>query len=355
MAYYNYIGNYPYEKKTGWERNVQGICHDDKNWYISQTGELWKIPVTHDLDKKIDKNNLPNGYLHRNNSETSLKNTKYNHYGDIDFYQNYLFVPITSEEDNVKPAIAVFEAKTLTYICKQTIKRNDGKQYYSSLAWCAIKNGKLYTSDRHCGLSEEKDSSPIEVYDIDIEAIKNKKNFLKFDMSFSLWNNPETKKHFMQGGCFDNNGYLHLNSGIVPGDCGEVLSSAFKIKDFDNENDGIQVFRFNTYVSSFSIVKLKMKYGDNIPIKALMNEMQTSVTEIARSCKDDNKNNKFRYEFHPNSPKYEEPEGITFWDLRGMKNLPNNDKLKDTVFHALMLDNEANNNDEVYIKHYRYE
>lgn len=347
MAYYDYIGDYPDGKKTGWERNVQGICHDDKNWYISQTGELWKIPVTHDLDKKIDKNNLPNGYLHRNNSETSLKESKYNHYGDIDFYQNYLFVPITSEEDNVKPAIAVFEAETLTYICKQTIKRNDDKQYYSSLAWCAIKDGKLYTSDKHCGFYEEEDSSPIEVYDIDIEAIKyNKKNkffsknFLKFDTSLTLWDNPKSKKYYMQGGCFDNDIFLHLNSGYI---CE------------NHENDGIQVFRLSSYVSLFSINRLKIKYGDNIPFEKLLSAKQTSLTEIARSCMDDDKNNKFRYEFHPNIPKYEEPEGITFWDLRGMKNLPNNDKLKDTVFHALMLDNEANNNDQVYIKHYRYE
>ena len=353
MALYDYTGNYPDEKKTGWAGNVQGLCHDEKNWYISQSGELWKIPVSHDLEKKIDKN-PPLGYLHKNNSETGLKKTLYDHYGDIDYSNGYLFIPITSSDNDVKPAIAVFNANTLTYVCRQVIKRNDGKQYYKSLPWCAVHNGKLYTSDRHCGLNEEEDSSPIEVYNIDFNAIKEKKNkFLKYDSSFPLWNNPKSQKSFMQGGCFDDSGRLHVNSGMCPSNTSEGFSSAFLIKNFSNTNDGIQVFSLSRYVSIFAITILKRKYGDNIPYEQLLSHSTTLATEVARSCMDDNKNNRFRYEFHPNSPKYEEPEGITFWDLRGMTNIP--EKIRNTVFHALMLDNEANNNDEVYMKHYRYE
>jgi hypothetical protein len=57
----------------------------------------------------------------------------------------------------------------------------------------------------------------------------------------------------------------------------------------------------------------------------------------------------FNYEFHPNSPYYEEPEGLTFWNLDSGAAPGIRGQL-----HAIMLDNDSNG-DDVYFKHYRVE
>ena len=49
-AYYNFLGNYPDEANTGWHQGAQGLTHDRDNWFITQRGQLWKIPVSHDLN-----------------------------------------------------------------------------------------------------------------------------------------------------------------------------------------------------------------------------------------------------------------------------------------------------------------
>ena len=55
----------------------------------------------------------------------------------------------------------------------------------------------------------------------------------------------------------------------------------------------------------------------------------------------------FNYEFHPGCCKYEEAEGITLWDLDDDRAPGIRGQL-----HAIMLDNDAFNTDDVYIKHY---
>jgi hypothetical protein len=66
-----------------------------------------------------------------------------------------------------------------------------------------------------------------------------------------------------------------------------------------------------------------------------------------RIAKSTNGSGDFNYEFHPGWPDYEEPEGLTYWDLNdgrapGIRG----------VLHALMLDNDVSSADEVYFKHY---
>lgn len=56
----------------------------------------------------------------------------------------------------------------------------------------------------------------------------------------------------------------------------------------------------------------------------------------------------FNYEFHPGFPKYEEPEGITIWDLDDGR-APN---IRGQL-HVIMLDNELSDSDDsIYWKHY---
>lgn len=68
-AYYNYLGNYPHEKETGWHQDAQGLTHDQDNWFITQRKRLWKIPVTQDLND-VDSNDP--GVLARELNDTDL-------------------------------------------------------------------------------------------------------------------------------------------------------------------------------------------------------------------------------------------------------------------------------------------
>ena len=48
-AYHLHLGNYP-SVGPGRHENAQGLPHDSDNWFITQTLDLWKAPVPHDLD-----------------------------------------------------------------------------------------------------------------------------------------------------------------------------------------------------------------------------------------------------------------------------------------------------------------
>jgi hypothetical protein len=57
----------------------------------------------------------------------------------------------------------------------------------------------------------------------------------------------------------------------------------------------------------------------------------------------------FKYEFHPGWSKYEEPEGITIWDLDDGRAPHIRGQL-----HVIMLDNDAATDDDLYFKHYSH-
>ena len=82
-----------------------------------------------------------------------------------------------------------------------------------------------------------------------------------------------------------------------------------------------------------------------------------SARRVAQSTRGDGA---FKYEFHPGWSRYEEPEGLTWWDLT-VPNAPavpgvtsSGLAVADTQLHAILLDNDPFE-DDVYVKHYRVE
>jgi hypothetical protein len=57
----------------------------------------------------------------------------------------------------------------------------------------------------------------------------------------------------------------------------------------------------------------------------------------------------FNFQFDPTAPYYEEPEGITFWDLDADPRSPG----VSGQVHVILLDNDEPDSDDVYVKHYR--
>lgn len=311
MVHYEYLNNYPMDRENGFSHEINGVCHDDKYWYFSQNesshgstgGTLWKIPATMDLNSTFSGN------------ECGVQKCKHGgHFGDIDYYENYIFAPITTESGSAK--ICVFSADVISKeVASQelykTIFSNSGNvtSKVESVAFVAIKNGLLFTNDR--GVCADR---PILVYSIDMNAIKKGSgDFLK--PYANLYLNDEEgndlERGWMQGGCFDNKNHLHLTNGSYKG-------------DYANSKGGITVYEVPN-----------LKYGDHPNIRVLTKSNQT---------------HDFEFKF---SDLHHEPEGITYWDLDAA-NAPKipNKKIQGQL-HAIVMDGKIQKHEDLYFKHFR--
>ena len=52
--FFKHISDYPFDRETGWSEELQGVTHDDDDWYITQKDRLWKISVEVNLNSTID-------------------------------------------------------------------------------------------------------------------------------------------------------------------------------------------------------------------------------------------------------------------------------------------------------------
>jgi hypothetical protein len=291
---FNYLGNYPRDRENGWSDEIQGVTHDNDNWFFTQTKTLWKFPVSHDLHKKVTKSDLSKGIIKKGIPQ-SLSSAGYNHYGDFSHYGGFLFIPLTGSSE---PCIAVFNAADLSYITHTKMSM------FAGLGWCAVNpnDGCLYTTDRNLGSRFEYKFSPLIGFSIDMDKLRNQHILtlvqVKTVVLKTQEGNPVVLKH-MQGGTFDNSNNLYIMNGYC--------------EDFNEKDGGISVF-----------------------------DLAAGI-RVARSSSG---SGSFNYEFHPGWAKYEEPEGLTYWDLNDGRS-PN----IRGVLHALMLDNDTND-DDLYFKHY---
>ncbi|SIN96128.1 PLAT/LH2 domain-containing protein [Fibrobacter sp. UWB11] len=304
MTHYKYIGEYPPgDREPGWSNELNGICHDDSNWYIIQDGNIWKFPVSHDLNTTVKKEDL---------SKQIYKYHYGHHLGDSDCYNKYLFVPVTKDG---APYVVVFSTDDIHKVVARNVMVLPNGKAFSDMAWLAINpnNGLLFTSN---GAITKND--PIYVYSIDFDKIRaGESNFLKLYAQVNLKDeefDDYVERDCMQGGCFDGSNNLHLSNGY------------YKNKH-SNKKGGITVFEIpNLSYNPNKIVLVKIK---------------------ARS----NQNHAFRFQFNSYG---QEPEGLTYWDLdNGMA-----PGIKGQL-HAIMIENNAASNffnggdDDLYFKHFK--
>ena len=291
MRYYERLPQSPKYSDANFCTDLQGICHDDQCWYISHGagaypefglnyGTVLKIYIGDNLGYDIryssGEKKQPGGclvysggelkqhrfYKYYDEKNSFLKDKPLGikiggiHFGDIDCYKGYLFVPVyhdkKEEEGLVDPQILIFSTETFDCVWRERLFKKDGVPF-ESLAWCAINplDGFLYTSDKHISNSFEEDRSPLMAYKINFENLEKRigpvfscvnKNgiLLKIEDTSKLGgftNTPDTLLNAyddfciepgMQGGCFDPFGTLYLNSGMGRGEINEGLV-AFKV------------------------------------------------------------------------------------------------------------------------------
>lgn len=292
---HTYRGNYPNNRETGWSESLQGVTHDANNWFFTQTTSLWKFPVTHDLNRSVSGPDPARGIL-KVGMPSALAARGYNHFGDFDYVEyahsrstigRYLFIAV---EGGPTPCIAVFRASNLGYIGMAPLPTQ------TNAPWCAIHpTSRLLHSSAFMGISALKR------YVVDWAALAKGRVVLTQAASINLRGEGggTLVLNQVQGGVFKPDGSrLYLINGYH--------------KDADRNTTGIHVFN-------------------------------SLYRRIARST---NGFGDFNYEYHPGFPTYEEPEGITYWDL-------NNGRAPGIrgVLHAIMLDNDLDS-DDLYFKHY---
>src|SRR5215203_74742 len=106
-----FLGDYPKDEELPWSENVQGVAHNEGNWFFTNQGGLIKLPADFPLNEDPDFVTRPRGEMIRkleaNFIERLLGIQEYpelaalgiNHFGDIDYYRGFIFAPLE------KPAV----------------------------------------------------------------------------------------------------------------------------------------------------------------------------------------------------------------------------------------------------------
>jgi|GEM_PF-1550827 len=296
-----YLGNCPRNIDRNWTEKLQGVTHDDEHWFFTRKtpeNAILKFHVTTDLnadwDDAVAEAPRPN----------ELDELDYWHFGDPDhFYWNgvgYLFVPVEGRDKDA--ILAVFRNDDdLTFIGYTTLDSQTDKA-----GWCAINpvDNLLYSSH-----NEIKGSLPVYRYTVNFTALENDIVQITPHSNFTLWEEsggsllPIHVKKYIQGGTFSPDGWLYLANGY----------------DCPDEDGGIHVFDPDGILRYHS-----------------------SLTKGAT----------FEYRFDKDFPLWQEPEGLTFWDLDELRvplDIPY--EWGRGQLHAILI-NWHNN---LWFKHYRIE
>jgi hypothetical protein len=276
-AYYMHSGNFPVGE-TQWSDDAQGVAHDDNNWFITNTHYIRKVPVTADL-RTVTL--LTPGVIYR--SLTSYPELAgYNHCGDPDTYTyggvDYLVVPIensTSTCGSGPPgAIAILRCSDLSYVWHTPFpgQCNDA-------GWVAIDElGFMMSSRQHVHnsihLPPPCQGTGLRYYAFEWELLRTTG---QGELQFLQEIHPTDEQGnclemaTMQGGEFAPGGrFLYLVSGFYDDDNGL------------EDREGIHVLDTSTY---------------------------QRIQHSSRGS------GHFDYYYDPGFPTYEEPEGLTIWDL----------------------------------------
>ena len=296
---HQYLGNYPKDREFTWSSNVQGIAHDARNWFFTQTSRILKLPVRADLNLSL--RDQPPGWRGVDGFPTELSVRGYNHYGDPQVHGGFLFVPM--EGDN-RTAIAAFRASDLAFVDFVEITR-----FQSHAGWLAINADQdlLYTSDR-----DVSPGRPLLRFRLDLRPLRSTSvpRTRKLDRALSFHSRFELSKSdghvvnlfTMQGGVFSPRGDLYL------------MSSRRSVGPFVLDPGGISLWGRGGML------------------------LQRSQNSSGLGG--------FKYEFHTGDD--EEPEGLDWWDRSRRPATPH---IRGQL-HAFLLDNDSSTNDDLYLKHY---
>jgi hypothetical protein len=291
-SYFLFNGAYPDSEEPFYSDNVQGLTHDDNNWFISQTGDLWKIPVEYDLNS----DEVPTGVTHVSTSDIHIAQLGYVHFGAPDYYKGYVLVPV-GQDDTAPDGFLLFGGENLQYVGRALLPAG-----YPDGGWVAIDPaGYIHTSSDNV--------TSIQQYSLDWKVLSGLP--VGFTLTLELVNQiplvdengTPLRLEIMQGGVFSPNEHLlYMVTGYMYA---------------HTSNEGITVFNTLTWPWQ-RIIQSTNGFGH------------------------------FNYRFQPGTVEgLDEPEGLTIWDLDDGRAPGIRGQL-----HVLMLDNDVYEQDDVTLYHY---
>jgi len=321
-GYYLFNGEYPSDEETSYSGegsdNIQGITHDDDNWFISQTLQLWKIPVACDLNNDDDFSHCP-GAIHKQLSDYA-ELAGYNHIGDMSYYEGYVVAAVEAASPQTH-AIVLFRADDLSYVGRAELPGLFPACYVDSqtalsMGWVGIDDEGYVYGAGDCVTWGHK-------YSLNWDQLPGAPVTLTFveQIDFLDENGAALELLHTQGGVFSESGdLLYMLTGVIAGDCpyGSDVDEGYM-----EENGGIHVFDTQSW------------------------------RRVERST--NGTGGHFDYEFHPGLlGGCDEPEGITIWDLdERCGSDPNCAPGIRGQLHAVMLDNDlAPDDDDVTLYSY---
>ena len=317
-----YLGDYPANREVNWAQDVQGIAHDDINWFITQKSTINQIPLTQDLN--VDHHGLSVGI--------PPELSDFDHFGDPDQSHGFLFVPV-QRPSKTRPAIAVFNASDLSLVAWQTLPSPDpnveGDWQGNGGAWVAVRVdandlpdvGRLYVRDDITSGSVDPPVPP--------------QTLVEFQFIWSLLRlgalvllNPP------------RNIYL-VDQHEMPGP-GEMPVPIRTIQGGAFNAEGTLFYVVNGYCDTYGALRIFSVSGDQWLLQA------EAVAESVVGA--------FRFEQHPKpelygncNPGSQEPEGLDFFDVDGLGIHGVSGQL-----HVLLLRNSLPGSNGVWLKHYSY-
>lgn len=293
-SYFDYLGDHPKNAEVAWAINAQGLGNDGEAWFITQTADIWRVPVGQDLQGVGASSS---GVIRMDIGDLGLGGLGFNHLGDPDFHavgpgEGYVVVPL---EGGPCQAMAFLRSADLQLmsvldVCQQ-----------SHSAWAAVRpDGTLFSSNMY------KDVGTLSPYEVDWSTIKGGSAAAPLTplplITLRDGAGAPLTIHNLQGGEFSPSGELLY---LVA--------------------DGIHVFETTTW---------------------------------HRIAKSSNGSGDFNYQFDDCCELSclwvcEEPEGLTIWDLDDLSAPGVWGQM-----HVLMLDNDydawGDQDDDIYLKHYSH-
>ncbi len=225
--------DYPRDTETRWsnEAEVQGVAHDDRgNWLIANKEHIYQMPLTNDLAY----GGAPTPYV--GSIPGDLYAAGYNHIGDIDFADGFLYAPVEYKDANRTPWVIVFD-RSMHQVLRTTIMAGATQE----IPWLAINpiDGLLYTSVFELGTGT---GQGLRRYQIVRDAAGTPSSIYLKDEVFLHDGAARKSLHRVQGGVFSPMGHLYLVSDADASDGGQGIYG------FDsNDNFQYRAYQFVDY------------------------------------------------------------------------------------------------------------
>lgn len=135
---FHYFGDAFKNIKAGWSNEMQGLCHDEDNYYITQVDHIWKIPRNYKIQSA--KNTSSKWGIIKAPIPEGLRRLGSNHMGDCDSDNQYVYIPL---EGGPTPKLLILKSQTLEYV-----KALPFSSLQKDAPWVSVSkvSGRIYSS-----------------------------------------------------------------------------------------------------------------------------------------------------------------------------------------------------------------